>query len=61
MITKVLTAYAKVMNNYTKGTGGGDGDPVAYALWDQREPLDVVGYAMKQRSYVGQGIWFPFG
>jgi hypothetical protein len=50
MVAKVLTAYTKVMNDYTKGTGGGDGDPVAYALWDQREPLAVVGYAMKNRA-----------
>jgi hypothetical protein len=47
MVASVLVQYRKMMALYTKGTGGGDGDPVAYSVWQERDPLTAVTYSAK--------------
>ena len=42
---KVVLDYRKMMYLYTKGTGGGDGDPVAYSVWEKRDALCAVTYS----------------
>ena len=44
IVASVLVHYRKMMELYTKGTGGGDGDPVAYSVWQERDPHAAVTY-----------------
>ena len=44
ILSAVLVEYNKVMKNYTAGPGGGDGDPVAYSVWQAREELGICNY-----------------
>jgi hypothetical protein len=39
-----LISYNKVMSNYKMNTGGGDGNPLSVQVWEEREPLSIVGY-----------------
>ena len=44
MFKTTLKEYGEVMVEYTKGTGGGEGRPAAFAVWQDREPEDIVSY-----------------
>ena len=39
-----MVEYNKVMEQYTKGTGGGAGDDVNYVVWQKRDPANVSRY-----------------
>lgn len=45
ILGKGLLDYNKMMIKYKKNTGGGDGNPIVVAVWQDRDPLDIVGYA----------------
>ena len=47
----VIVAYRKMTTLYTKGTGGGDGHPAAYSVWEQRDALAAVTYS-NARSHI---------
>ncbi len=51
-LAKGLVAYNQMMKYYKMNTGGGDGHPVVVACWEDREPLDVVGYAANKECDV---------
>ena len=39
-----MNEYAGVMKLYTRGTGGGDGDPASYVCWEEREDTNILRY-----------------
>jgi hypothetical protein len=44
IFNQVMVDYKKIMDMYTKGTGGGDGDPASYVNWSEREDLSIMRY-----------------
>ena len=47
-----VRAYNQMMVNYQMNTGGGNGDPLLVVAWEEREPLDIVGYATNKEEDV---------
>jgi len=45
IISTSLFSYNAMMRLYTSGTGGGDGDPVVYSVWQNRGALTAVTYS----------------
>lgn len=41
---QVMSDYKTMMELYTKGTGGGSGDPADYSDWEQREDTTILRY-----------------
>eukprot|EP00984_Skeletonema_dohrnii_P026502 scaffold15868_cov67-Skeletonema_dohrnii-CCMP3373.AAC.2 len=50
ILGKGLIDYNKMMFFYKMNTGGGDGNPIVVAVWQDREPLDIVGYATRNNK-----------
>ena len=51
IIIKTTTRqYNTIMNNYTKGTGGGSGHPANFANWQERDPLFFKDYDSHSKS-----------
>ena len=46
-VALVLVHYRKMMKLHTKGTGGGDGDPVMCLVWQERDSLAAVTCSAK--------------
>jgi hypothetical protein len=44
IISSTTRAYNNVMKNYTKGTGGGDGNVANFSNWQERDPLYFGNY-----------------
>ena len=42
LLKTTVVEYNKVMNDYQKKTGGGDGDEVLFVSWDERDPFYCV-------------------
>ena len=47
-----MVEYNKVMNDYQKKTGGGDGDEVLFVSWDERDPIEFLDYDLKVKNNV---------
>ena len=47
IVGTTVSAYNLVMTDYTKNTGGGDGDDAAIVIWEEREEADIVNYDRK--------------
>ena len=45
-----ILAYNNMMKSYKMETGGGSGDPLLVVAWQEREPLDVVGYTTNKEA-----------
>ena len=45
IILIVISEYNKIMYLYTKGTGGGNGDPTSYCIWQEREDVHFLHYS----------------
>ena len=52
ILTSSLSAYKMMMVKYTKDTGGGDGDSVACAVWQNRDEIGTVTYAPRAKLNV---------
>ena len=52
IVGTTISAYNTVMVDYTKNTGGGDGDDAAIAIWEEREEVDIVNYDRKIKNAV---------
>ena len=50
--SEAVRAYNHMMTSYQKNTGGGNGDPPLVVAWEEREPLDIVGYATNKAEDV---------
>lgn len=50
ILGKALLDYNNMMVFYKMNTGGGDGNPIVVAVWQDREPLDIVGYATRNNK-----------
>ena len=52
IVASTVYAYNAVMSNYTKNTGGGDGDDTAIVLRKERDEVEIVNYYYKIRNSV---------
>ena len=50
IIKTTTRQYNTIMNNYTKGTGGGSGHPANFANWQERDPLFFEDYDSHSKS-----------
>ena len=50
MIQKVITAYNKIMEDYTKDTGGGSGNVADVVSWREREDVHFANYNHKVKE-----------
>ena len=50
IISSTTKAYNNVMKNYTKRTGGGDGNVANFSNWQQRDPLTFRNYENYTKS-----------
>lgn len=48
--TAAILAYNGMMRSYKMNTGGGSGDSLDVVLWNEREPLEVVGYTTNRQE-----------
>jgi len=47
IVGNVIREYNTVMEDYTKNTGGGDGDEALYVVWQERKDAAIVNYDRK--------------
>ena len=52
VLGSTISAYNTVMSDYTKNTGGGDGDDAAITIWQEREETDILNYDRKLKNNV---------
>ena len=52
IVGNVIREYNTVMEDYTKNTGGGDGDEALYVVWQEREDAAIVNYDRKIKGGV---------
>lgn len=52
IVCTTLSTYNTVMIDYTKNTGGGDGEDAAITIWQEREDADILNYHWKLKNNV---------
>ena len=52
IVGNVIHKYNTVMEDYTKNTGGGDGDEALYIVWKERKDAAIVNYDRKIKGGV---------
>ena len=52
LIASTVHAYNTVMSDYTKNTGGGDGDDAAVVVWNEQDEVEIVNYDYKIKNSV---------
>jgi len=52
LIGTTLVEYNKIMNDYQKNTGGGDGDEALFVSWEMRGEITFLNYDLKVKDNV---------
>jgi hypothetical protein len=52
LIGTTLVDYNKIMNDYQKNTGGGDGNEALFVSWEMREEITFLNYDLKVKDNV---------